>query len=543
MESTTLDSWAQAFPKLGESELALLEPFGKVRRAARGEFLVRTGQCDYPFFVILGGLIRIYEDTTGEARSVVDHPPGEFIGDVDLLTGRPAFVCALAVEESEVREIPAADLRAILNRVPQLSERLLNAFQMRRLLLQEKTPFQGIKVYGDSDSTLLIREFLYRNAAPHTWLPGDKAPGTNGAPGRVTVDCGRNRVLSDPSLLEVAKCTGIYRPIPRKQFGLAIVGAGPAGLAAAVYATSEGIPTVVLDRFGPGGQAGTTSKIENFIGFPSGLSGAELASRSYLQILKFGGIVSAPVCAKKLETGPGGHRITLDDGTTVDADCILLASGVRYRKLPVPGAADFEGKGIYYAATSVESRLCERNDVVVVGAGNSAGQAVMYFSEVARSMTMLVRADDLAKGMSDYLASRIKAQKHVRVLTNTEIERAVGRDGHLAALEVVERRTGDRQEIPCTALFVFSGSDPNTDWVSSCVRLDDKGYVLTGQAVQAAGAWKEDRPPHPLETSCPGVFAAGDVRAENTRRVAFAAGDGAMAITCVNRYRARLNAR
>jgi thioredoxin reductase (NADPH) len=542
MESTILDIHSQAFPKLDEDEIALLEPYGVRRKVRQGEFLVRTGQCDYPFYVILSGLVRIYEDTSGEPVKVVDHPPGEFIGDVDLLTGRPAFVCAVALEDSEVREIPAADLRAILNRVPILSERLLNAFQVRRLLLQEKTPFRGIRVHGDADSTLRIREFLYRNAAPFSWIE-DPYEGAGQRGKSVTVVCGRDRVLPDPSLLDVARCAGIYRPIPQRRFGLTIVGAGPAGLAAAVYATSEGIPTLVLDKFGPGGQAGTTSLIENFIGFPAGLSGAELANRAYLQILKFGGIVTAPACVSKAEKVSDHFRITLDHGEIVETDTILIASGVRYRKLPVPDVAAYEGKGIYYAATSVEARLCEKIDVVVVGAGNSAGQAVMYFSEVARSMTMLVRKDDLARGMSDYLASRIKAQKRVRVLVNTEIERLIGRNGHLAGLGVVNRETGERQEIPASALFVFIGSDPNTDWLSQCVKLDDKGYVITGPAVQAAGAWTEDRPPLPLETSCPGVFAAGDVRAENTRRVAFAAGDGALAITCVNRYRAHLGGR
>lgn len=537
-EHTFQDLTAQAFPKLSSEEIALLEPYGELRAYRAGEYLVRAGTFDYPFSVILRGRVRIVEETGDDAHTVTIHEPGEFIGDVDLLTGRPAFVSGVALEDGEVRQIPASELRAILNGVPRLSERLLNAFQIRRSLLQA-SPFRGIKIHGAAAATLRIREFLYRNAAPFTCSEDPyRMPGALPGDGQVVVDCGRDRVLVNPSVMDVAKCTGIFRPIPDRHFGLTIVGAGPAGLAAAVYATSEGIPTLVLDRFGPGGQAGTTSMIENFVGFPAGLSGADFANRAYLQILKFGGIVSAPATAAHLRSNLADRELALDEGTVVRSDCVLVASGVRYRRLSVPDVETYEGKGIYYATTSVEARLCENANVVVVGAGNSAGQAVMYFSEVAQSVTMLVRGGDLAKGMSDYLVRRIQSNPQVRVMLQTEVDQLHGANGWLAELDVVDHQSGARESIPCSALFVFIGSDPNTEWIRDQILLDDKGYILTGPAVQAAGVWPLDRPPLVLETSCPGVFAAGDARADITRRVAFAAGDGAMAITCVNRYRA-----
>jgi thioredoxin reductase (NADPH) len=343
-------------------------------------------------------------------------------------------------------------------------------------------------------------------------------------------------VVRRPSLSKVAECLGISRQIDHALYDLVIVGAGPAGLAAAVYGASEGLSTLVIDRVGPGGQAGSSSKIENFIGFPAGVSGSDLANRGYLQALKFGAQFTAPVVVKSLEcTRDGEHRLQLCTGQTARARCVLIATGVSYRQLELDGSQRLEGAGVYYAATSVEARVCRGSTAIVVGGGNSAGQAAMYLAQHASRVKMLIRGDELAKGMSAYLSNRIRRHDRIDVLSNTEVDRVEG-DESIRCVTIRNNRTGQTQTLDCSGLFIFIGATPHTDWLPDIVRLDDKGFVLTGSMLQADELWPLERAPCDLETTCPGVLAAGDVRSGTTKRCGFAVGDGSLAITCAHRY-------
>jgi thioredoxin reductase (NADPH) len=491
--------------------------------------------------VVLNGQVEIVEESSGSRQTVTIHQAGEFTGDVDMLTSRPSFVTAISKGSSETLRIDATNLRTILNQVPSLGEKFIDAFQARRELLHD-SEFRGIQVIGNPRETQMIRSLLYKNSAPFTWIePGtsdfEDLPSFLQSRSFPVVWSGEERVLENPTLLEVAESIGIKRKIPNQAFDLVIVGAGPAGLAAAVYSASEGLSTLIVDRLGPGGQAGTTSKIENFIGFPSGLSGGEFASRAYLQILKFGGLVSSPVCVNQLGQSGELLKLELDDGSEVISRCVLIASGVQYRKL-IPGIEKFENAGVYYSATQVESRVCRNKPIAVVGAGNSAGQAAMFLSEHANSVRLLIRGDDIEKSMSLYLADRIRSNPGIEIFLETEVTELHGED-YLEQITILRRDRGQKETFDCAGLFPFIGALPNTDWLPESVELDERGYVKTGSDARTSQLWKLSRDPYPLETTHPGVFAAGDVRGRATRRVAFASGDGALAVSCVHQYRSK----
>jgi thioredoxin reductase (NADPH) len=345
------------------------------------------------------------------------------------------------------------------------------------------------------------------------------------------------RVLKQPSVIKIAECLGISRQINDALYDLVIVGAGPAGLSAAVYAGSEGLSTLVIDSVGPGGQAGSSSRIENFIGFPSGISGSDLANLGYLQALKFGAHFTAPVSVHALEHAEDGlKRLKLCTGQTARARSVLIASGVSCRQLDIEGCQQFEGAGIYYAATSVEGRVCANATAVIVGGGNSAGQAAMFLSQTAREVKLVIRGDDLGKSMSAYLCRRILQTHNIEVVYNCEVA-AVEGSGDLDNIRLRNNRTDEMRTIHCAAMFIFIGAKPHTEWLPSCVRLDDKGFVLTGASVREDPLWTDKgREPCDLETTAAGVMAAGDVRAGTTKRCGFAVGDGSLAISCVHRY-------
>jgi thioredoxin reductase (NADPH) len=436
------------------------------------------------------------------------------------------------------------ELRHLLSTVPRLGEKLMIAFSHRREVL-ESVGTLGLKVVGEphAPDTTLIREFLHRNFVPFTDYDTATDAGRRelaemglseaDAP---VVECGDGHVLSRPSLRELAKCTGLQVRCPSEVFDVAIVGAGPAGMAAAVYAASEALTTVVLDRIGPGGQAGGSSMIENFIGFPSGLSGTELATRGVLQMMKFGATLLTPVEVRRLEAGRDHHTLHTDDGSTIRARCVLVATGAKWRKLPARGAARFDRAGIYYAATSVEARVCAGREVAVVGAGNSAGQAAMFLSECSQRVHLLLRGHDLGKGMSEYLIQRIHANPRIEVHAEVETETVLGEE-RITGLEVIHKPTGERRTINAEAVFVFIGAEPYAEWLPPEVARDEDGYVLTGPDAHRSGRWTLDREPLQLETTLPGILAAGDVRTGSTKRVGFAVGDGSMAVTCVHRLR------
>ncbi len=542
-----------AFPKLDDSDLAALKPLATVCSYKDGEVVFRAGDADLDLFVVECGALDILNPSDGD-RLVVTHHPGQFAGDIDLLTRRPVIVTAVARGETRLLRVPGGRLREILSKVPRLSEKMLIAIQERRRLLTGSGVI-GLRVVGPGKcrDTMLVREFLYKNFVPFTWYESESEQGQKlmtrwGSPKKSPViEVGGGKLLFNPGLRELAQGAGVWRHCPVDMVDMAVIGAGPAGMTAAVYAASEGVSTVVLDRLGPGGQAAGSSKIENFIGFPSGLSGAELATRSVLQMLKFGAKMVAPVTVEKITPGKDDdelHLLQLDCGTKLQARTVLIAAGVRWRKLDAEGAERFESAGIHYACTSVEAILYDTRDVAVVGAGNSAGQAAMFLAECCRDRTvhMLVRKR-LGPAMSEYLVRRIRATPNISLHEGVEIA-AVHGGRHLESVTLrafnpdgaSDSKSEPSETIPIAAAFVFIGAEPGCSWLPKELARDELGYLQTGIDAFRSGKWPlKDREPCPLETTIPGILAAGDIRAGSTKRVGFAVGDGSLAVTCVHK--------
>ncbi len=534
-----------AFPELTSAELALVRPLAVARDYADGEAIFRAGQADIDLVIVETGQIEIRNPTDGQ-RIIAVHKPGGFAGDIDLLTGRPVIVTAVARGPTRVLCVPGSQLRTLLNRVPSFGEKLIAAFTRRREMLAQ-LGVVGLRVVGPARcrSTNTVREFLYKNFVPFTWFDPESEEGRTllaalGS-GRTmpVIECSDGRVLVNPTLRVLADAAGIWKHCPSQEVDFAIVGAGPAGIAAGVYAASEGLSTLMLDRLGPGGQAGGSSRIENFIGFPAGLSGAELATRGVLQMLKFGARMVAPVEVERLipaQSAEDLHALRLNCGAEIRCRVILLALGVHWRRLEAAGADRFMGAGIYYACTTVEADIYDGADVAVVGAGNSAGQAAMFLAECCptRKVHLLVRRT-LGPGMSEYLASRVRATANVVIHEQTEIDAVCGNHG-IDEIVLRENATAQQSRLPCSAVFVFIGADPLADWLPAELARDANGYLLTGSDAVRSGFWPAaSRDPCPLETSLPGVLAAGDIRSGSTKRVGFAVGDGSLAVTCAHR--------
>jgi thioredoxin reductase (NADPH) len=530
-----------AFPKLNASDIAQLKPMATACSFRDGETIFRAGEAEVDLFVVESGGIAILNPADGN-QPIVTHGPGQFSGDIDLLTRRPVLVTGVAHGQTQLLRIPGDRLREVLNKLPHFAETMLVAIQERRRLLAE-TGLVGLKVVGPGKcrDTMLVREFLFKNFVPFVWHDSASETGKQlmaawGSPNRSpAIEFTDGKRMINPSLREVAQNAGVWRHCPPGPVDLAIIGAGPAGMAAAVYAASEGVSTVVLDRVGPGGQASASSKIENFIGFPSGLSGTELATRSTLQMLKFGAKMVAPVCVEKIENPTGDvHELHLDCGTILRAKTVLIAAGVRWRKLEADGADRFESAGIHYACTSVESVLYDFQDVAVVGGGNSAGQAAVFLADCCRTRTvhLLVRSR-FGPAMSDYLVDRIRGTANIVVHEGAEIARVDG----ARRLETATLKSGET--LPVSAVFVFIGAEPGGAWMPQGIVRDHLGYILTGVEALQSGHWPlKDREPCPLETTVPGILAAGDIRSGSTKRVGFAVGDGSLAVTCVHKLTA-----
>jgi thioredoxin reductase (NADPH) len=534
-----------AFPRLTSVEVALVKPLAKPCDYADGDVIFRAGQPDIDLYVVESGRVQICNPTDGD-HVIAVHEPGQFSGDIDVLTGRPVIVTAVAKGPTRLLCVPNGQLRMLLNRVPSFGEKLIMAFTRRRELLAQLGGL-GLRVIGPGRcrATSMVREFLYKNFVPFTWFDteteaGKRALAAVGSPPTAPViECGNGRILVNPTLQQLAMEAGIWRHCPTQEVDFTIVGAGPAGITAAVYASSEGLSTLLLDQLGPGGQAGASSRIENFIGFPAGLSGTDLATRGVLQMLKFGAQMIAPVTVQKLtpaRSADDHHALQLDCGAEIRCRVLLLALGVRWRRLQADGADRFAGAGIFYACTRVEADLFDTQDVAVVGGGNSAGQAVMFLAECCptRTVHLLVRGT-LGPSMSEYLAERIRAASTVVVHEQTEIEALQG-GRHLEAISLRNNVTGALTRLPCAAVFVFIGAEPAAEWLPAQIARDAKGFVLTGSDVITSGLWpRSDREPCALETSLPGVLAAGDIRAGSVKRVGFAVGDGSLAVACAHR--------
>jgi thioredoxin reductase (NADPH) len=545
-----------AFPSLTDGDLADVKPLAESCSFADGQTVFHAGQADLDLFIVETGGIEIL-NPADENRHVVTHGPGQFAGDIDLLTRRPVLVNGIARGQTKLLRVPGPRLRELLNKIPVLSEKLMIATQERRRLLTASGVL-GLKVVGPGKcrDTMQVREFLFKNFVPYTWYDTESERGKQlmtlwGSPKKSPViEFGNGERLLNPNLRELAEGAGVWRHCPTNSVDLLVIGAGPAGMTAAVYAASEGVSTLVLDRLGPGGQAAGSSKIENFIGFPSGLTGAELAMRSVLQMLKFGAKMVAPVAVLEIEpsnTPTDFHAVHLDCGNTIRARTILIAAGVRWRKLDAEGAERFESAGIHYACTSVEAILYDTQDVAVVGAGNSAGQAAMFLADCCRDRTvhLLVR-NRLGPAMSDYLVGRIRSAPNIKVHEGVEIS-AVHGQRRLESVTLrafnpdgaTDKKEIPPQTIPLAAAFVFIGAEPGCSWLPKNIARDPLGYILTGVDALKSGHWPlSDREPCPLETTIPRILAAGDIRSGSTKRVGFAVGDGSLAVTCVHKLTA-----
>jgi thioredoxin reductase (NADPH) len=536
-----------AFPTLDEAQIARLSGCtAAVSRSFQdGQKLFAVGDRDFKFFVVKSGEVEIVDYSGDEPKPVVVHRKGQFTGEVSHLTGAPAPVSGIARGHCEVVEVSGEALRRVLNQCPDLSDVILQAFIARRQLLHQSPDFTGLRVIGSrySADTFRVRDFLAKNRVLFTWVDVETEPqvdrllkqfGVTEADTPV-VACGHRLMLRNPSSRQLADTIGIRRPLEQTVYDLAVVGGGPAGLAAAVYGASEGLHTVVLEQTAPGGQAGSSMRIENYLGFPTGLTGSELAGRAVLQANKFGAVLSIPAPVTGLEFDKAYPVLRLEGSEAVAAKCLLIASGAEYRRLSVEGCSRYEGTGVYYAATPNEAKLCRGSDVVLVGGGNSAGQAAVFLAEHARKVWLLIRGDDLYKNMSSYLARRIEQTANIALLCKTEIRRMHG-DGHLTTVDIVNTATGEELTVEAPAVFSFIGAVPRTDWLPPEIERDAKGFVQTGPSLANSPHWTARRPPFLLETSRPGVFAAGDVRSGSVKRVASAVGEGAMAVQFVHEY-------
>ncbi len=538
-----------AFPTLDDAQVSEFERCTNATKKLYrdGQTLISTGDRDFKFYIVKSGEVEIVDHSGDKPKTLVVHGKGQFTGDVSHLTGRSSIVSAVARGDCEVDEVSRDALRGALNQCPVLSDIILQAFIARRQLLRESPDFIGLRVIGSrySTDTFRVRDFLAKNRALFKWIDVEtdsevdqllKHFGmTEADTPVVALGDGDLLLLRNPSNRQLADAIGIHQPVEEAVYDLVVVGAGPAGLAAAVYAASEGLRTVLLESIAPGGQAGSSMRIENYLGFPTGVTGAELAERAILQANKFGARLSVPTQAVHLGWEKAYAVTRLEAGETVTTKCLLIATGADYRRLDVEGCELFEGKGVYYAATLAEGKMCRGAQVVLVGGGNSAGQAAAFLAQHASKVLLLIRGDDLYKNMSSYLVHRIEQTSNIELLTNTTIRRMSG-DGHLGSVEIVNQKTGQDRTVETPALFSFIGAVPRTDWLPPEIERDARGFIRTGADVAQSPHWTSRRHPFLLETSRPGVFAAGDVRSGSIKRVASAVGEGSMVVQFVHEF-------
>jgi thioredoxin reductase (NADPH) len=533
----------EIFPILTPEQVARIAPFARERIFEDGAILWDRGVRNNPMFVIVEGEIAI---VSGTDEVVTVHRPGGFSGDVDLLSGRPTVVRGRAQGVTRVLELGQDHIRRLVQTDPELSEIFLRAFMLRRCVLMARGVGNVVLIGSrHSAGTLAIQEFLTRNNQPYAYIDVDVDAGVQATfdtfgvgVGDVPVFiCRGERVLKKPTIDEVGECLGLNEVNEEVLRDVVVIGAGPAGLAAAVYAASEGLDVLVVEASAPGGQAGSSSRIENYLGFPTGISGQLLASSALVQAEKFGAEFVVARTAVQLGCERRPYRVDLGGGHIVQARTIIIATGVQYRKPDIPNLGRFEGLGVYYGATQVEAILCQGEDVIVVGGGNSAGQAAVFLSSFGRQVNVVVRRPGLAESMSRYLIRRIEETPNITLRTRMRLEALEG-DGRLQ--RVTWRNGEDRREtVDIGHVFLMTGADPNTAWLNNCVATDAKGFVKTGPELLpgdlAAAQWPLARPPLLFETTLPGVFAVGDVRAGSVKRVAAAVGEGSVCVQLVHK--------
>ena len=534
----------EAFPTLTPAQIGRIAPLASERSFAEGEILWEQGEMGRPLMVILDGEIEILSDRD---TVVTVHRTGGFSGDVDMIAGHPAVVRARARRAGRVLELPAERVRRLVVTDAELSQLFLRAFILRRTLLMTRSAGNVVLIGSRHCArTLALQEFLTRNSQPYAYLDVDRDASVQttlegfgvGVDDVPVLICSGKRVLTKPTIEEVAGCLGLNRLSTDVVRDLVVIGAGPAGLAAAVYGASEGLDVLVLESIAPGGQAGSSSRIENYLGFPTGISGQDLANGALVQAEKFGAELAVARTAIRLECDRRPYRITLGPGLCVTARAVVIATGVQYRKPDLPSLSKFDGVGVYYGATQVEAMLCQGEDVIVVGGANSAGQAAVFLADDKRRVFMLVRGTGLSNGMSRYLIRRIEDMPNIHLKTRTQITGLEGGNS-LEGVTWRDESTGESTTVPIRHVFLMTGAIPNTGWLENCVALDEKGFVKAGPdllpADLMASKWPLQRPPLLFETSLPGVFAVGDVRAGSVKRVAAAVGEGSVCIQLVHK--------
>ena len=535
------------FPKLTPAQLTRIAAHGRRRPTSRGEVLIDVGDRIVPFFVVMTGEIQVLQVSGVAETLIVSHESGSFSGEANLISGRPSMARLRVSEPGEVIELTRDQLLALVQTDAELSELLMRAFILRRLELIARD-VGGVVVVGSTYNapTLRIREFLTRNGHPFHFIDLDRDADAQELLDRFRISvadipvliCGGDAVLRNPTNAQIADCLGFNEAIDQTRVNdLVVVGAGPAGLAAAVYGASEGLDVLVLESNVPGGQAGSSSRIENYLGFPTGISGLDLTGRAYAQALKFGAHLMVAKGATRLACDGQRYTVEIEGGPQVPARAVIIATGAEYRKPALENLSKFEGAGVYYGATPMEAQLCVGQEVVVVGGGNSAGQAAVFLALTARRVHMVVRGPGLADTMSRYLIRRIEENPAIVLRTRTQVV-ALDGNGHLERIRWRDDRTGVVETHDIGHMFMMTGAVPNTRWLGGCVALDAKGFVKTGSDLSsdelAAAKWPLARPPYLLETSRPGIFAVGDVRGGNVKRVASAVGEGSIAVALVH---------
>ncbi|MDP9646569.1 FAD-dependent oxidoreductase [Paraburkholderia caledonica] len=536
----------QMFPRLSPAEIQSLRRFARPMNFKAGELIFETGQVALGLFVLLHGRVRIFSrDSFGRSTLVTEHDDGHFMAEMAQLSGKPALIDGLALTDVETLVIEPERLRALIVADAQLGEHIMRALILRRLGLIEQGLGPIIVGNGDDARLVGLQGFLRRNAYPATVIDARSDPeavtllgGMTTGPGDFPlVFCPNGHVLRAPDEAQLASCLGLVPTFEQShRYDVAIVGAGPAGLAASVYAATEGLSVAVFDQRAPGGQAGASSRIENYLGFPTGISGQALAARAFQQALKFGAHLAIPGKVTEVTRQDGMFVLTLVDGQRISARTVVVASGAAYRKPTVPGFERFEGRGTYYWASTIEAKLVKGQDIVLMGGGNSAGQAVVFLANFARSIRMLIRGQDLNASMSKYLIDRIGSLPNVSLCTGCTLRGLEGDEAGLTHLRVRHEASGEEEVLASRHLFLFIGAEPKTDWLAaSGVELDNRGFLLTGMARSGQGASAASAH-YPLETSVPGMFAVGDVRSDSAKRVAAAVGDGAAVVAQIHAY-------